>query len=153
MKNIKNLSGEQSVLPLILAAIIICGCAEVEQRSDGTTEVRTGGVRAQVNEAGLKLPEGFPEDLPAYPGSTLTATLGGQGITMVSYQTDATVAEVTEFYRTSLPEKGWSFSGEVRTAESSLLHAAREGSRGVSIGISADARTANTVITLTLSIM
>src|SRR6187455_1711807 len=57
------------------------------------------------------LPEGFPSDVPVYPGATPGAsmTMPGLGV-FATFQTDAAVDAILTHYRGELAKSGWSVS-------------------------------------------
>jgi hypothetical protein len=55
------------------------------------------------------VPEGYPTDVPVYPGSTpgSSMTMPGLGV-FATFESDDTVDKIVEHYRTELTKGGWS---------------------------------------------
>ena len=134
---------------LIAAMILLAACADVDTKSDGTTEVTLpGGGKITHNESGLELPEDFPENMLRYPGAKLTAKFDAPQGSTVSFETSATIPEVTVFYEKKLEENGWKIAGNFKTAGGTMLSATSPGSGAVSLAIAKNKKTGKTVITV-----
>lgn len=62
-------------------------------------------------QSGGDLPEGFPGDFPVFPDARLVGGFrgleGGEESFLVTWETDADVEEVADFYEDGLAESGW----------------------------------------------
>jgi hypothetical protein len=101
---------------------------EVEIPEDVPVEVTMGA-----------MPEGYPSDLPTYPGATPTSSMlvpGGTGMLVLSSKQPADA--VFAFYQKELPAQGWSVDEVV---EDAMVVKASKGDRAatVKIGSAADA--------------
>ena len=77
-------------------------------------EYRSEAVITDINEpisieapAGIEAP-GLPEDVPLYPGATMTMAMAG----MVGFEVEAELADVTAFYREQMETAGWTLDSE-----------------------------------------
>jgi hypothetical protein len=95
--------------------------------SEETTEMNIAGAEGNMkmqSGSGAKIPENFPKDVPLYPGVTLKMVMEmeGQGYSVVSSTTDA-VSAVSDFYKKSCIEKGWTESMVMaQGADNAMLH-------------------------------
>lgn len=88
--------------------------------------IEQGGVKADVNldEGGIvikddksgeqvmigtnqQLPADFPQDIPVYSPSQVTASMKMGPMTMVTFDTTSQVTDVSGYYQQELPGKGW----------------------------------------------
>jgi hypothetical protein len=98
-----------------------------------------GGAGAEASpEALLKegvVPEGFPSDVPVYPGATAGSSLStpGQGV-FATFASDDPVDKVLSHYRGELAKNGWSV---VDTAQGDGVDGTR-GNRSVSVRVRRD---------------
>jgi len=89
-------------------------------QSGGGAELKIegkGGLRAQMNEkGGVALPDGFPKDVPIYPGSAVTMSASTKDGMQVVLKTPDPSDKVAAFYKEKLKGAGWeletSLSGE-----------------------------------------
>ncbi|HJN07688.1 MAG TPA: hypothetical protein QF564_03290 [Pirellulaceae bacterium] len=125
------------MIVLCLATVISSGCGSPTGRdSEAGKENAAGTPRGSAKNAGVELPTEFPSDIPIYPGSKPTTVLDNAEGTMVSFETDATVPEVTSYYEEQLKAHGWSNpAGSFKSAESALFQSKKE-NRSIMIGIS-----------------
>ena len=117
------------VIALTGLTMTVSGCGGSKSSNRLDVEL-PGGVRMTADEEGISLPDDFPSDVPIYPGSKATALLGGkdqgQQISMVSFEANASINEVTTFYEEKLEEHGWTIAGNVKTADGALLTASKD---------------------------
>jgi hypothetical protein len=106
-------------LALVMAMLSV-GCAGGESDESGSAGEATqdGGVAESGDEGGgeawaepLDAPEGFPSDIPVYPGDVLEYTSDQPNDIMTVHALQVTTVDsyskVVEWYRSGLPE-GWS---------------------------------------------
>ncbi len=100
-----------------------------EQGSKGQLTVE-GPQGEKVQFAGdkgsLKLPEGFPTDVPVYPKSRVVATATEKQAVTVSLETSDTVDEVAKFYADKLKAAGWQIATTFNTEENSVVSATKQ---------------------------
>lgn len=102
----------------LLALAAACGGGEKEVTipgTDGKVKVTTGG----------ELPEDFPDDFPIFKDAELTGTLqgeeGGQSGFFATWETDASVEEVTDFYKEELDKDPWQSAGVFSSTEGTVI--------------------------------
>jgi len=134
---------------LIAGMVLFAACADVDTKSDGTTEISLpGGAKVTHNESGLELPEDFPKNVLHYPNAKLTIVTGSQGGSTVSFESDASIKDVTTFYEKKLSENGWHTKGNFKTAEGAMITAETPESGYVSIAIAMQNKTGRTIINI-----
>lgn len=70
------------------------------------------------------IPEGFPKDVPIYPGANIGSSISGPGLgVFVTFDTDDPVDAILAHYRSELAKGGWSV---VDTAGGDGLDATKE---------------------------
>lgn len=107
----------------LVAATLLVGCAGGDADESGSVGVATqdGEVAESGDEGGdgtwaapLAAPDGFPADIPVYPGEVLDYTSDKPNDIMTVHALQVTAPEsysdVVEWYRAGLPE-GWSVDG------------------------------------------
>ncbi len=113
---------------------LLSGCGndtDVDVNMDGTMEVETEEGTATIG--GQSLPEGWPDDAPAYPGSTISYSAsmnpetGKPGMAVV-LSTNAPVATAATYYKTELASRGWSVDTAMEAGGTSIFSATKEGS-------------------------
>ncbi|MGQ9585114.1 MAG: hypothetical protein ACUVXG_06900 [Anaerolineae bacterium] len=87
---------------------------------------------------------GLPDDVPVFPGATMTAS--GMGIT--TFEVKATVKEVADFYKAQMPTNGWTAKGEPLEMENMAMLGFTKDGRSCQVMISAEGEK----VTLTISI-
>lgn len=77
-------------------------------------EYRSEAVITDINEpftieapAGVDAP-GLPDDVPLYPGATMTMAMAG----IVGFEVEAALADVSAFYREQMEVEGWTLDSE-----------------------------------------
>ena len=85
--------------------------------SQFTFEGKQGKVQV-LGEGGLALPEGFPKDVPIYPGSTVSVSAAVQDGMHVSLKTADASTKVAAFYKEKLKADGWQIESTMNTEES-----------------------------------
>jgi len=129
------------LLTLILAFSIGCGRpttatgpegekATVRQDGDGagiTIEGKQGEkVQIAAGEAGVSLPDGFPKDVPVYPGATVIASATAKNMMNVSLQTTDQPQQVKTFYQEKLKQNGWETQSTMNVPQGTMLHATKD---------------------------
>ncbi|HBF14043.1 MAG TPA: hypothetical protein DDW49_11765 [Deltaproteobacteria bacterium] len=58
-------------------------------------------------QAGKKIPDSFPKEIPIFSPSTIVSTVVMGPSQIVVFETSGSFGEVFSFYQNSLPQKGW----------------------------------------------
>jgi len=102
----------------LLAVASACGGDEKEitiPGDGGDVKITTGG----------DLPDEFPDDFPIFEGAKLTGSLKGeqegQAGFSVTWETDASPEDVTDFYKEALGKDPWKTSGVITTGEGAMI--------------------------------
>jgi len=102
----------------LLAVASACGGDEKEitiPGDGGDVKITTGG----------DLPDEFPDDFPIYENAKLTGSLKGeqegQAGFSVTWETDASPEDVTDFYKEALGKDPWKTSGVITTGEGAMI--------------------------------
>ncbi len=133
-----------AVVAGLAVGLVACGSQTESPPSAGSVDL-PGAEESLVPTPGFEgvaLPESFPDDVPRYPGATLTDVSVESGASMiVSFQTDDDGDQVGDFFTESLKSNGWWIesdqgggilaSKERRTA-SVMIH---EGPRGSQVDV------------------
>ncbi len=145
---------QKSVVTLLSSLTILgllSGCgnnADVDVLMDGAMEVETEEGTAKMGSQSL--PEGWPDDAPAYPGSTVSysATVNPQtgkpGMAVVLSTTD-TMPVAAAYYKTELASRGWTVDTAMEAGGTSIFSATKEGSTLSLLIASAEGQTAITM--------
>jgi hypothetical protein len=87
-----------------------------------------GGGNVKVTTGG-ELPSDFPKDFPIFKDANLTGTVKGeqegQSGYFATWETDASVQEVTDFYKEALDKDPWKTSGTFTSGEGTIISFAR----------------------------
>jgi len=131
---------------VVLAACVVacCGCGRKTQTvvtpEGEKITITEEGSRGQITIEGpegqkfqlagdkgsLKLPEGFPADVPVFPKARLTGTSTDKHSVIVSLETTDSLAEVMQFYTDKLKASGWEIQTTVNTEDTSMLSATKQ---------------------------
>jgi len=103
----------------LLAAASACGGGGEKKVTlpggDGEVQVTTGG----------ELPKQFPDDFPIFEGAKLTGTVTGeqegQSGFFVTWETDASPDDVTDFYKEALDKDPWKTAGVFTTSDGAMI--------------------------------
>ena len=125
---------------ILLALAVVCvvvGCrrstsytakdgiqATVTQSGKSTEVTIQGkdGAKMQFSgEGGLAVPDGFPKDVPVYPGSTVTMSMAAKDGMHVALKTADPSGKVVAFYNEKLKASGWEIEATMNTGESSMV--------------------------------
>lgn len=74
------------------------------------TEFTTG-------ETSVDLPEGFPKDIPLYPGATVKVASESAGMTMASLQTSDSSKQVWDYYKKEFGDEKWKVVSTINTPD------------------------------------
>lgn len=112
----------------------------VKVNSDG----KNGSVTIKSNDGqstgsygtNVRLPEGFPSDVPVYkPSTTVAASKTGDKAFSASAKTNATVETVLNYYRDELAKQGWTTVHESSYSEGTIL-SVKKANRTLTVSIS-----------------
>ena len=117
----------------LLAAASACGGGDEQEVTlpggDGDVKVSTSG----------DLPDDFPDDFPIFEDAKLTGSVsgeeGGQAGFFVTWETDASAEEVTDFYKEELGKDPWEMAGTFASAEGSVISFTRTDGKDLSGGV------------------
>lgn len=129
---------------LMTAGLLVAACGGSESRDQGVTHTVDAGdgnsatVRYGGGEDGIAPPENLPAFAAIYPGAMIqSAVTGNEGEAkgMVTYLTQAKMAEVIEFYREKGKAAGMSVAAEAAMGEGRMLAMKRDGSNDVGLQV------------------
>lgn len=124
------------IVLLLVVACSLVGCrkSRTYTAKDGTqATVTESGKGSQVTiegkegkvqmsgEGGLALPEGFPKDIPIYPGSTVTMSVKVEDGMQVTLKTGDPASKAADFYKEKLKADGWAIEMTANTEETSTV--------------------------------
>jgi len=130
-----------SLLVLLAGSLEGCGRSDTVIDTDGTTATVTkrgdgvdvtvkgpdgGTVRVASGEEGVSVPEGFPKDVPLYPGAIVTTAATVQNAMNVVLKTKDPISKVTSFYKEKMKDNGWEIQTAVDTADGTMLNGHKE---------------------------
>ena len=156
------MSLKRLILLLCAATLVLaCGGDEETVEIEGgelTFEVEGEDVRISGEKEGVgaisgrfgekaEIPDGFPEDIPIYPGSDVIGGMVAGAGGMVTLQTGDDSEKVAAFYREKLVEEGWSLAPEMDLGGGQVLPIEKEGRNGA-VQISREANATNIVVTV-----
>lgn len=128
------------VLVLLISLVTLAGCdllmkkavegatgVKVDENSSKVTVTTKDGEQATVSGEEGKLPEGLPDYVPVPDGKILgksaaMETPKGSTYTFV-VQTDKDIASVITWAKQVLPQKGWTITQNITTADSAMVTA------------------------------
>jgi hypothetical protein len=128
----------------LAGALVACGSQTESPPPSGSVDL-PGAEESLAPTPGFRgvvLPESFPDDVPRYPGATLTDVAVESATSMIiTFQTDDSVDQVGGFFVKALKSNGWWIesdqgggilaSKERRTASVMI----REGPRGIQVDV------------------
>jgi hypothetical protein len=151
------MSVKRFILLLCAATLVLaCGGEEETVEIEGgevTFEAEGEGVRISGEKEGIgaisgqfgenaAIPDGFPEDVPIYPGTDVIGGMVAGDGGMITLQTGDDFEKVAAFYRENLVKEGWSLAPEMDLGGRWVLPVEKEGRDGaVQITREADATT------------
>lgn len=132
------------VLAVLLASglVVWAGCGRsktvVDEQGNRTTVTdKAGGtevtfegkngekVRIAGAEGGVPLPDGFPKDVPVYPGATPTVTSTTGDVTNVVLKTADSAAKTSAFYKEKLAAAGWTTESTLNLPSGSMISSSK----------------------------
>ena len=96
---------------------------KVEYTVDGTDGKK---VAWSGGAAGVDLPEGFPKDVPLYPGATNTVSVKEGKSTSVVLKSNDESKKVRDFYASKLKENGWTIETAADIEQGSMFSAKKD---------------------------
>lgn len=121
---------------------------DITTNADGSKNVAVeqGGSKWQSGQ-NVSLPEGFPADVPSYPGWKIetAASATGQGY-LVSARSGDKMDKIARFYSDALKSKGWTSSATSQMADMHFMAFEKDG-RAASVTLSANGK--DTMVQLT----
>lgn len=149
-----------AAIAALLFAAAACRKHETVTANGSTVEVDRSGKVVTIRTAegtataggAAKLPEGFPKDVPVYPGAHVTATLVESGSPVAgrvaTFETSDWPDDVAKFYAGKL--SGWTTAMDMKTSDGhTLLLKSPDGRR--TLTLAATRQALNTIFTLTVS--
>ena len=117
----------------LLAAASACGGGDEQEVTlpggNGDVKVSTGG----------DLPDDFPDDFPIFKDAKLTGTVTGeqegQSGFFATWESDASVEDVTDFYKEELDKDPWQMAGTFASAEGSVISFTRTDGKDLGGGV------------------
>jgi hypothetical protein len=95
------------------------------------------GLAATIGD-GAAVPEGFPNDVPLYPGARPTATMSAEGEgTLVTFDIDDGPEKVYDFYQQQLADTGWEIASSASMGGQWMISALK-GERAAHISIAGE---------------
>ena len=144
--------------PLLLALALFVGCGEEPPPPPPppppeppdlliSGNLEQGPFGAQIG-GDVQLPSDFPPDVPVYPDATPVASgfATGEGA-FVLLRTLDPAPSVYDFYRSEMPEDGWSIENEMRLGDFGMLTLAKDG-RSATIAITPGEEGATIMLTV-----
>ncbi len=112
------------IVAIVVVVLIILGTlGKIIQRKISQKVTLKSNEGDFTFEEGGKLPEGFPQDFPVYPGAKLTSswTAGGESSkgTSVVWESDDATSKVADFYKSELVAKGWKITANFNQEDTS----------------------------------
>jgi hypothetical protein len=122
----------------ILAVALVCGCRKsvTYTGEDGTKatisksgkdfEITVHGKKGETvpvagGEGGVALPEGFPKDVPIYPGAKVLTSVKTQDAMTVALQTSDQADKVSAFYKEQMKAGGWEIKTTMDMPQGTML--------------------------------
>ncbi|MCR4412295.1 MAG: hypothetical protein NUV77_07700 [Thermoguttaceae bacterium] len=138
---------------VLIAGCLVPGCrksttykaedgtrATVTERGKNTEVTIEGkdGAKVRLSSGGnVALPEGFPKDVPIYPGSTVTLSVSTKDGAQVGLKTADPRAKVAEFYKAQLKSQGWEIETTLDSDQGAML-AGKKGKNTVAAMVNSD---------------
>lgn len=116
----------------ILGLLSGCGSTtSVKTNIDGSMDIKTSEGTATIGST-QSMPADWPEDAPAYPGSTVAYSAstnpetGKPALAVVLSTTDSSAVAAT-YYKTELASRGWKVDSAMEAGGTSIFSATKEG--------------------------
>lgn len=158
--------GAVIVILMMLTILAACNQGAKTGKATSTKKSQEGKVKASregekikitgedgeivIDTDGVELPEHWPADVPVFPKAKVTSSIEGAGaanMIMAVFETGKAIADAKDFYKAELPKQGWEITNEVE-ADKLFILAASKDARAVSITVSKDAESGQTVISV-----
>jgi hypothetical protein len=153
------------LLGLTLAAALVCGCRKsvtytgengtkaTISKSGKDYEVTFHGnkgetVRIAGSEASVALPEGFPKDVPIYPGAKVAASVKSQDGMHVTLQTSDAGSKVSDFYKEQMKAQGWAIDTTMDMPQGTMLMGNKSG-QALHVMVMSDDKATTVTLTVT----
>ena len=104
----------------LLAATLLIACGGGTEDRGAVAQPTAKALYPPV-ETSSHLPEGFPSDLPLYPGAKTTQGALRGDLRMATFETSASTKEVSEFYKRELLGKGWALEADVQMGGQTMV--------------------------------
>jgi ABC-type oligopeptide transport system substrate-binding subunit len=158
-----------AVVALVTVALFaLAGCDTIAKKAvekstgvkvnDNNSEVTVtdkNGATASMSSKEGKLPDGLPDDVPAYSGtikgSATMQTPDGTNYTF-SVETKDDPTTVVSWYKDKLAAKGWTISSTVASGDSAMIGAEKGDKNKLAVTIGRDSSSDMTVITVVNSV-
>jgi hypothetical protein len=131
---------------LAVVAALACG-AERESDSGAVVEASPPAAEPAVHahdsrlSGDLALPDGFPSDIPQYPGASLTWSNSDESGFLISLSTTDDPGDVAEYFQEQLTAQGWLAEATNQPAGRSVI--AVKGKREATVVITTGSDTTN----------
>jgi hypothetical protein len=126
--------------------------ATVTSEGDQTTVTIKGakGETVQFTQGGanVPLPQGFPADVPLYPGAKVTTSSKSGETMMVGLESGDPARTVVAFYEDKLKTNGWTIQQTTNTADGGLVFAAK-GDHSCSVVVNASGKRTTALLSVT----
>ncbi len=99
--------------------------------------------------AGMEYPQEMMDVSAPYPNATVTQTVQVPGNVMVGQESNDSLDQIFEFYKSQLAAKGWTITAEVKQQEGQML-TGEKGSKKVNISIVKGGQSGNSTIIISL---
>jgi hypothetical protein len=117
----------------LLAAASACGGGD-----DQEVTLPGGNGEVKVSTSG-DLPDDFPDDFPIFKDAKLLGTYAaeqaGQSGLVATWETDASVEDVTDFYKEELSKEPWEMAGTFASADGSVISFTRTDGKDLGGGV------------------
>lgn len=115
---------------------------KVDQNGDKVTIEGDNGESVEIQGgSSSKLPDNLPSDFPVYDATLISASsvTGSEGTSFfLSFETDKPVSDVHDWYKTQLPDKGWTVENDMTNTadgQDSALVSAKKGDLGCQVTV------------------
>lgn len=157
-------SGKKKLLIAVVLVVVIGGIASAASRWMGESaaerairaatggaadvDVRNGDVTVKTADGtwttSEKLPDGFPTDVPLYPGAKVKASVAGAGQQggghYVTLESSASIADIGAWYKKEVVAQGWAIETDA-TVSGSVMIGAKKDTRNLVVTITGDGDT------------
>jgi hypothetical protein len=123
--------------------------AHISGSDQGMTVVGKEGEKFQIagGEGSVALPEGFPKDVPIYPGAKVQTSMKSKDAMTATLHTPDDAAKVSGYYKEQMKANGWEIETTMDMPQGTML-AGKKGEEGLQVMVMSD----NKATTVTLSV-